>query len=313
MARRRPSIAAVVMCITMAVMLWGYVSLTRTYEDYVDVPFTVEAPPDQALLSAVPEHVSIRARGSGWRLFNVRMFPSSARCTVSLAKLRPDGSSVYTIAKSDVMRAIQLPQAVQALDVDPATITISVGDRATRSVPVALRHRIEPRHGFVIGTPLIEPANVDVRGSVRTVEAITQWATQRLVVLDAIADIDASVPVSDSLSALMAVEPSVVRVRIPIQQFADIAITDVAVQQPASSGPRIQSVEPTRIMVILQGGVDNLAAIRAEHLTVTIPATVPAGTSGYVRPVVTAPAGVRVVGTQPAFLYVANRALRPRD
>lgn len=313
MARRGPSVTAIVMSLVMAVMLWGYVSLTRTYEDYVDVPFTVEAPPDQALLSAVPQRLSIRARGSGWRLFNLRLFPSSARCTVALERLRPDGSLVYTVSKSDVMRAIQLPQAVQALDVDPHTITIAVGDRATRIVPVTMRYRVEPRPGFVVGAPRIDPPTVSLRGSVRTVEGISSWPTQRLVVLDAMADINTTINVSDSLSSVMSASPTSVNVHIPIQQYADLAISDVVVPQPATSGARMISVEPSRITVILQGGVDDLAAIRPEQISVTLPPTLPTATSGYVRPVVTAPAGVRVAATQPAMLYVANRAVRTRN
>lgn len=297
------------MSLTMAILLWGYVSLTRTYEDYIDIPFTVEAPPDQALLSAVPERLSIRARGSGWRLFNLRLFPATARCTVSLARLRPDATSVYTISKSDVMRAIQLPQAVQALDVDPSEVTVAVGDRATRSVPVTLRYRVEPRSGFVAGTPHVTPDHVDIRGSVQTVESISTWPTQRLVVLDAINNIEATVNVSDSLASLMAVEPAAVRVRIPIQQFADLTLHDIVVPQPASPGNRVLSIEPRRVTVVLQGGVDDLAAIRPEHITVSVPSPPSAGTSGYVRPVITAPTGVRVAGIQPEFLYYADRAL----
>lgn len=293
----------------MAVMLWGYVSLTRTYEDYVDVTLTVVSPADQALLSAIPSKISIRTRGSGWRLFNLRLFPNTAACDLNLSRLRPDANATYNVGKSDIMRAIQLPQAVQALDVEPSALTLVVGERSARLVPVVMRYRIDPRPGFVVGTPRVSPAEIELRGSAQTLQPLNSWPTQRLVILDAIEDIDVVVPVSDSLASQKSAEPAFVRVQASVQQFADRILVDIPIVVPQHASGRLSTVEPSIITVVLQGGADDLAAIKPSDIKVTV-SNPRNGTNGLVRPIVSTPSSVRLLGTKPEVVYVTDRRIR---
>jgi hypothetical protein len=73
MAARRRNVGILAYCIVLAALLWGYVTLTRTYEDYIAVPFAVQTPRSAALLSTVPDRVTIRVRGTGWQLLNMRL------------------------------------------------------------------------------------------------------------------------------------------------------------------------------------------------------------------------------------------------
>jgi hypothetical protein len=306
MASQRTPLGAIAVSITLAVLLWGYVSLTRTYEDYVDVPFTVLAPPEQALLSTVPERISVRARGSGWRLLNLRMLPGGARCTLDLSKLRPSEGALYQVSKNDLIRGTLLPQAVQTLDVDPGALTLAVGDLGVRRVPVALRYRLEPRTGFVVTRVEAIPSMVNVRGSRMRVDSVASWPTQRLIVTDAHEVIDISVAMADSLPTLLNVVPSTVRLRADVQQMADRRIDDVPITVRQPSGNRLAHVRPERVSIIVRGGVNDVARLDRTMFTATIDHTLAAST-GFARVRVVGPAGITIAGTVPMIVAYRER------
>lgn len=308
MAGRGHSIGAVVFSLTLALMMWGYVSLTRTYEDYIDLPLTVVAPPEQALLSTVPPRVVVRARGSGWQLLNLRLFNASSACTVDLGKLRPSEGAMYRITKADIIRSIVTPQTIQTLDVvDPVTMMLAVGDRTVRTVPIEIRHRIEARRGFVVvGTPTVEPTQVDVRGSAAILASVPSWPTQRLVVTDAHHAIDHVVAVSDSLSTLLNVYPATVRIRAVVEQRADRIVHDVPVELAQQSLIHKARTEPAIVRVIVRGGVEHIAGLNAGALRVIADAP-DAARVGWIRPRVEAPPNVEVVGTVPPLVRYVER------
>jgi YbbR-like protein len=301
MASQRPPFGAIAVSLTLAMLLWGYVSLTRTYEDYIDVPFTVLAPPEQALLSTVPDRISVRARGSGWRLLNLRMLPGGARCTLDLSKLRPTDGALYQVTKNDLIRGTMLPQSVQTLDVDPGSLVLAVGDLGVRSVPVALRYRLEPREGFVVTRVEALPATVNVRGSKARVDSVVSWPTQRIIITDAHDGVDVPVALADSLPTLLNVVPSTVRLRADVQQKADRQIDDIPITVIQPVGTRLAHVRPDRVSIVVRGGVNDVARLDRTMFTATIDEAAAAET-GYARVRVAGPDGVAISGISPAIV-----------
>lgn len=310
MARRRNSIGVLVSCVLLAVLMWGYVSLTRVYEDYVDVPFTVTAPPNQALLSTVPPSLTFRVRGTGWQILNLRMYPQIS-CAIDLATQQPTQQSVYALDKSDLIRAITTSQTFQTLDVVPNSLVLNTGDQVLKRVAVSLRHATTCRPGFVvIGEPTVEPPGVDVRGSAAVVQSIDRWPTQRLLQTDLHYGVTAFASMSDSLSTILNVTPLQVRIHTNVQQVADRVIVDVPVEAPTIQGARSSMIVPSMISVIVRGGVDDLSTLTAQRIRAVInETTIPM--SGFVRPTITTPPNMIVLGTVPSVLrYVERTAVR---
>jgi YbbR domain-containing protein len=313
MARRRATVGVIISCLFLAVLMWGYVSLTRMYEDYVDVPFTVTAPANQALLSTIPQRLTFRVRGTGWQILNLRLVPQIA-CAIDLAAMQPSQQSVYTLDKSELLRGIRSTQTFQMLDVSPDKLVLTTGDLVQRSVPVALRHAITCRPGFmVIGEPRVEPQLVDVRGSGPVVRTITQWPTQRWMQNDLHYGITATVMMSDSLSSILNVAPRSVRVHTNVQQIAERVITDVPVEIIAAPGSRSYAIMPSIISVIVRGGVDDLASISAQNIRAVVTDAGASGT-GLAQPTITVPPHMTVLGTIPTVVrYVERTAGRSTE
>ena len=305
MASSRHSIGILILCLLLAAFTWGYVSLARTYEDEFLIPLVVVPPPNQALLSTVPASIIARARGTGIQLLNLRLFNRSATCTLDLSKLRASSEGVYQITRDDLIRSISTSRQINTISVNPAALTLSIGDLAVRKVPVRLRTNLSTRESFrVIGSPEVLPSMVEVRGSKVIVDDITEWPTQRLNLADVHQSFENDLPVSDSLMTLVNVVPSVVRVRGTVQQMSDIALDDVPVVLVDAGSMRNIDLRPKYVRVILRGGVEELANMTSEDIRIEVS---PLTGDVYVRPRVITSDRVTVMGTIPAFIRVVDR------
>lgn len=309
MAQRRFSISTLLIAVVAAVGLWTYVSLTRTYEDELDVPFVVISPPNQAMLSTVPTLVRIRVRATGLQILNARYFTKSVACTLDLAAMNPDESATYVAESDDLLRGVTTTLPLRTIAVEPDRLTLTTGDLAVKRVPLRIRYALSCRPGFMqTAEPTSDVIDVEVRGSRDVVERLTEWSTERILLEDVYTTRVVDVPVSDSLQSLINVQPSRIRVQFPVQQAADRTINDV----PVSFGVAIDTllaISPRQISVVVRGGVDDIATITARDLRAEINELSP---SGIVRPRIIAPSSIRVISTTPSFVRIHSAAARTR-
>jgi YbbR domain-containing protein len=298
MRRRSFSIGVLILCLLIAVLVWGYVALTSTHEDVVRVGLTISPPANEALLSTVPTHVYVKVRGTGWQILNLRLFENAAECRIDLATLRPGDHSTYRLERATFLRSIETVHPVERLDVIPNAFTVATGELVVRRVPVRVRSTLSCRDGFnLIGQPLAVPETVEVRGNRAEVERLTEWPTKPLDMQDLHATREVNVQMSDSLGTMLNVVPRAIRVRVRVQQTADRTIEDVpiAVDQRLLRG----AVIPSIVGVVVRGGVEVIDRLTPDQLHVEIDVQT-ALRDGRVRPRVIAPSGVTVIGTIPA-------------
>lgn len=303
MARNGNSFTVVIGCVVLALLLWGYVTLTRTYESDVTIPLFVQAPPNQALLSSVPTTISARIRGSGLQIINLIFFSRSSRCTLNLSTL-PMENSLYSVKSNDIIRNISTSQSIRTLSVNPSELHLATGDLVVKRVPVRLKTNLSFRNGFELaGILRTEPFIIEVRGSENIVQSITSWPTQRLGISDIHENIITDLRLSDSLQTLVYTQPSTVRVGIDVQQTADIVVADIPVVYNGTE-QGMYECSPSYIQVTVRGGIDRLTNLLPENFRAEIQ-SYPA--SGYARPTISTPDFVRVVGAVPSIIRVKKK------
>lgn len=309
MAQRRFSISTLLIAVTAAVSLWTYVSLTRTYEDDLDIPLVVISPPNQAMLSTVPPTVRIRVRATGLQILNARYFTKSVACTLNLASMNPDQSTTYTAESADLLRGVTTALPLRTIAVEPDRLTLTTGDLAIKRVPLRILYSLACRPGFVqTSEPTADVINVEVRGSRDVVERLSEWSTERIFLDDVYESQVVDVDLSDSLQSLINVQPSRVRVRFSVQQAADRTINDVPVEFVGTIDSLL-TISPRQISVVIRGGIEDIASMTARDLRAEIVALTP---SGIVRPRVVAPPSITVISTQPAFVRVQRSSGQTR-
>jgi hypothetical protein len=303
MARRRHSFSILILCIVLGAALWGYVTLTRMYEADIALPLSVSTPPNQALLSTVPDSITVRVRATGIQILNLKYFTKGARCDLDLMQMKPESQSIYNADRDDLVRSVVTPNPLRILSITPNAMTLATGDLFVRSVPVKLRTNIACREGFEIVTPpTADPLMVEIRGTKSVVEAVESWPTQKLSLEDVHESMVATVDVSDSLMTLLNVVPSQIKVAIQVQQTADVEIMDVPVVF-ATDPLQGTVVEPSHVRVRVRGGVDVVSNLTAHDLR----AVIPAGSTGTVTPTVALPRGARLTAVLPHTVRVSVR------
>ncbi|MCX6140481.1 MAG: hypothetical protein NTX15_06590 [Candidatus Kapabacteria bacterium] len=305
MAARRFSFLTLLGALGIGVGLWVYVSLMRSYEDDLVVPFVVLSPPNQALLSTVPPTLTLRVRASGLQLLNLKYFTESAACTLDLKKLRPTGPSTYTAESPDLLRGIVSAIPIRTISVAPSELALATGDLTVKRVPLLIQHNIACRVGFVLGAqPHSVLQEVEVRGTKSIVDRIQHWSTQRLSLDDLHESAVVDIPVNDSMMSLISVVPRLIPVTVNVQQSAELTIMDVPVVLTTSHGTVALEVRPSRVRIVVRGGVDDVSAVTARDVHAEISER-PA--NGYTVPRVVAPSSVRVISIDPPFVRVIAR------
>lgn len=305
MAARRSNAITIAISILLACALWGYVTLTRTYEDDVDVRVVVRPPAGQTIISNVPATVTVRVRTSGLRIANFRLFNEPSVCTLAVDEQMPNDPSMFRIGNSSLLRELASTLGVRVTGVSPVDIMVRTGTPEIKSVPLVISHSIECRPGFVLtAQPTADRARVTLKGIRQVIEPLDHWSTKRIMIADVHESISIDVPLSDSLRSMVDVMPKTVRVHIPVQQVAEVQVNDVEVQVSPALMAQGYVARPNRIRVTLRGGVDDLALVTRSDVRAEVAELQPYGVA---VPQVTCPAGMRVIAIRPRTIQLARR------
>ncbi len=247
--------------ILFAASLWGYTSLNHEYTPFVKIPLDIILPKDKAIENPLPQNISIKVKGSGWQLFYLIFFNSTKECIVDLSD-NDISEDEYTVTRADILKGIQNIVDVETIDVLPESMKLVIGQLVTRKVPVNPIISISPRAGFVAMTDFkISPDSIEITGNETTVRNIKFWNTETIIIEGVYKPTSMSLALSDTLSTIIKKSRTTINISFDVQQEADITIFDVPVQIRGGSLPKNHKLKPSRINVVVQGGVNQIAAI----------------------------------------------------
>lgn len=300
MATTRTTIVSITGSILGAAALWLYVSLTRTYEGDVIVPLVTIPPPGQSIVSNVPKFITVHVRTSGLNLLNMTYYNKPQSCSLAVAQTTVVGPDEYAVSSAELLRRLSDVVPSRMLSAIPSELTIRTGTPEQTKVPLTIPYTIVPRQGFVlVSPPSAQIQAVTIKGMRSVVQSITQWSTKKILIDDAHEKVYLDVPVSDSLSSLVDVNPKTVRVHVDIQREADQEIADVPVQLVGQALADGIVVRPSHIRVTVRGGVDNIRSVSRDDLEVTVENV---SASGYVIPVIRTQKNVGIVNATPRLI-----------
>jgi len=170
---------------------------------------TKSLPPGLVVTNALTEHVEIRV--SGPSVIVGAIDPRRLRAEVDLSSAQPPRVRV------NLDRAnFSLPRKVEVKRIVPSSAIFDVDRLATRTVPVRLERRGEPRPGQRIGGIEIVPDRVSVSGPAQAVEALKDVPTRAvdLGTLDEGAQVEVEL---ETAGGLLRSQPARVLVRFDME------------------------------------------------------------------------------------------------
>lgn len=262
-------------CVLISFTLWLTFTLQERKSVRLSLPTqVVNLSADQALEVRPPASVSVQAEGEGLQLLWLYYNPPAVPIDAS-------GSAVR------VQEAINLPDNVRVVNVNPQQVEVAVGPRMTRQVPVRSRVVLEPGVAHeLLGTPTISPDSIEVSGAQRIVESLRYWPTDSTTIENLTDTLTTRVPLADTLDGLVQRSRSFVSITAQAGEFAEDSRQIKVEVVGVPSDQNVVALEPSTIRVRYRVLFDQLfEAQRAPDFFATVSYDqIRRDTTGYVRP-----------------------------
>ncbi len=296
---------SVIGAIMFAIALWAYSNLNYTYTTRVSIPLEFKLPANQAVDSMPTNSVSVQVRGTGWHLFNLIFFNTSARCFVDLSEENATEGGQFSLSRNELLKNIQYITNVDAVDILPENLTIETGKIASKYVRIKPNIKIDPRKYFIIvGNLKLDPDSVEITGNANIINEIDYWSTKYMTLDDVNIPQSVTVNLSDSLNEIISISPSVVRLQFDVQQLASRAYPDIPVQIDGGALPSNHVLEPNMLTLYIEGGIEKVAGLSYDDIRVSIEyLNIIEDTTGILTPRVDLPDGIRLLRMEPDAIY----------
>lgn len=248
--------------VAFAALLWLTIAGDPLVERTLRVPLELQnLPADLELVGDPPSTVEVRLRGAAGALS--RLGTGDVLAFIDLRDARP-GRRLFHLTTDQV----RVPFGVQATQIQPATIGLTLERSAARVVPVVPQIEGRPLPGFVIERVTAEPSTVEVVGPESRLSLVREAITDAISVDGKSESFTerATVGVVDPWVRLrrpLTAEVTVNLVRAPVER----TLAGVPVRaRNAPAAPRIE-LAPALVTVHLRGARDVLEGLSVDAVT----------------------------------------------
>lgn len=254
--------------LVLAVALFFLVNTDRDAIIGVNVDVQYALPEDRVLVSDLVSQVRLSIRGP-WR--RIKRFDEReiGRIQVDLTNMQ---SGPYTFPED----AVNLPEDLTLLAVDPPTINVAFEPRVQKTVPVKVITVGAPARGYKVARISPKPSQVTIRGAQSRVATAAAVATRELRLDGRTESFIEVLPLEPprtqprslvELADRTPVEVEVVLVpEMTTRTFAGVPVTIAAGQGVSSALAERHASEPATVDVVLHGPLLTIESIQAKDI-----------------------------------------------
>jgi hypothetical protein len=276
--------------LALAFVLWAAVAAEEPATQLVPVTLIVEPPEGRALTRPLP---AVKALYAGSSRELIKLFSTPPVITAVIPDTLAGSRYVLDLFPTDLKLAQDA--AVEAQDVQPRRIEVTLDAVSRRLVPVVSRVTIRPDTGFaVVGGVALSPSSVLVHGPEAVVSRIEAATTVPLEVSAVRGPVRRRVPIDTVSLGVAQVSEREVEVSAEVEAVSERAFLDVAVTVRGDRGAWL--VDPPVVIVTVRGPALRVAQIGKDSVSVL---AVPSGTARRetVRVTVVTPPGIDATAT----------------
>lgn len=211
MTERRNLWVIRLVALAIAVALWFFLSWEkreRQSERVIEASVTFDTVGDMTVLDPVRQ-IDVRVRGGTQRVRTLN--PGVVNVVVELEQTEPGAVDVALAPDS-----VYVPEGFTVVSLDPNSLHLTLDRMVTKTLPVQVNLVGEPAAGAAAGTPVAMPPAVAVRAPASRIRDVTLVMTGPVTLNGHAQTFDELAPVL-SPDPLASVDPSLVRVRVPMQ------------------------------------------------------------------------------------------------
>jgi len=248
--------------LALAAVLWAAVAAEEPTTQLVPVTLMVEPPEGRALTRPLPQVKALYA-GSARELIKLYATPPVITAMI------PDTltGSTYALELSPGELKLAQKANVQAQEVEPRHIEVTLDAVSHRTVPVVSRVTLRPDTGFaVVGGLAMSPSSLLVRGPDAVVARIESVTTVPLEIIAVRGPVRRNVPIDTEGLGVAQVSKREVEFSAEIEAVSERALLDVPVAVRGDRNAWI--VDPPTVLVTLRGPAARVARLSKDSVTV---------------------------------------------
>lgn len=301
----KKKIPVIIIAVLFSLILWVSISLSKDYYATFDVPLKIiDYPAGYTTGSAIPQKLSIRLKGKGWKLATVNLGTES-EYFVSAGN---DSGRKFINVSNFLSENQWLSSEMEVIDISPDTLSFIIEKISEKKVMIIPDYDIsfKPGYGLASKTKLI-PDSVTLFGPESLLRNIVFAETEKIE----LKNLDKQFSEQKNLKNIFGVEYRNNRalVRLDVQKIVDNSFDDIFVE--VSDVPRDRDVVllPNRISVSVRGGIEVVGKLSKEKIKASIMyRDIVSDTIGSVMPSIQLPENLSLQSVRPERLrYVIKK------
>jgi YbbR domain-containing protein len=295
----RKKIYIFIAAILFSFILWGSISLSDFYYTDVDLKLVLtDFPYGYTSGTKIPNNVSLRVKGQGWRLVSLNI---GAESDFKVSVNGDSGKKVIGIA-SNLTNNRWILSELEIIDIAPDTIVCDVEKILAKKLPVVPQLNLDFKPGYGLASDLIfSPDSITVSGPAKMVKNIEQIFTEEIE----LASLDSKTQKVALLPTLRGFTYSSesINLTLDVQRIVDRQIDNIEVEVLDVPPDRQVLLFPNKIGCSVRGGIEVLGKLSKENFKSYIYyKDVVLDTLGSILPQIESPVNTTVLFTKPERL-----------
>jgi len=262
----------------LALLLWVFVVSENEYTMIIDMPIEARnLSAQKAHKKEVPENAQVRLKGPGRVLFKtvlLKNFISNFKLVIDLDRISEEYDFYLNDYYERYPQKVVLPPTYELEYIEvvyPDSIHISLDEYMVKSLPVVVPVIIRTSPGYTqVGEILIIPDSMDVAGPREVIQVMEQVTTVKDTFESQEFDLDVTLGIDRRMRSLIEYSEPLVQIKQDIQAVSERIISEIPVKVYNVLPNLRLFVNPTTVSLTVIGGVDKIASVNPEDISVTI-------------------------------------------
>ncbi|MGA7838247.1 MAG: hypothetical protein WB996_09785 [Ignavibacteriaceae bacterium] len=250
----------IIISFLFSVILWASISLSNDYYATFQVPLKlVDFQQGLTSGSKLPEKVSIKVKGKGWKLVTAKLGSESEYVVTA----NGDTGKRYINLSNYLSENQWLSSDVEVIDISPDTLTFNIEKITSKKLKIEPDVEVSFRDGYGFATPVtVQPDSVVVHGPVSELKNMNTVPTVPIKLENLSDKLDMKINL-DKKNGMSFSENSVL-VTLNVQRIVDKVIEDVPVNILDVPADREVVLLPNKINIGIHGGIDILGKLTGD-------------------------------------------------
>jgi len=250
-----------IISIAFSVIIWGTISLSEEYYANVNVPLQVVGFPNGfSIGNEIPENITIKLRGIGWKLFAVNI---GKEVTYKIS-VKGDSGFIQIKLMDHLTDNRWMLSELDIIDIVPNSLSFSIERRVTKKLPIVADLNLDYKVGYGLAKEVVlEPDSVLIDGPRSVVNSLTEIKTKEIK----LSSLDKLIIKNVDFIYLpgTSYETKFVSVNLDIQRIVDKQFDDIDVEVLDVPPDRDVILLPNKISCNVRGGIEILGKLEKDQ------------------------------------------------